>query len=448
MGILSGLTQRIKQGFATEKRSMQLSPYTSTGFSQLFSQVLTGYNHSGQNVTAETSLRLSAIYGCVRNISEDIAKAEIKLLKYDKKTGNYVNLNNHPIYNLLNVKPNGYSLPFAFREAVQQNALLRGNGYAYIKRNSISGEPEKLVWLQPESVNPMIVNNSQDNPNEADLRMIYLVNDPRTGIQGTFQAYDILHIRGMGNGYVGVSVVAYASESFGKALATQQFGATFFGSNGVKGVLKFAGQNDENKLRKAKASFKRAYQEDGLAVVNQGVEWEKVDIGPEEAQFVQSSEFNVADIARWFRMPLSKLQKSDQVTDVEREAIEYVNDCLLSWQIRWQQEIMTKLISPIEQNDVRIEFNNDYLLKGDSASQERRIKTMFYVGAWSPNDALRYMGYDVKETPESDETFMPVNMIPASNVSEFWMSKNPSSNIPQASADSTGSGASNNNINQ
>jgi HK97 family phage portal protein len=448
MGEKQGIFQSIRGIFSPKKElrsvgnSLTNSPFTSVG--TLLSQLTMGQNHSGEAVTAETSLRYSAIYACVRNISEDIGKAIINIQQYDKLTDNYININNNSLFSLLNIKPNDYSNAFALKESIQRDALLYGNGYAYIQRDN-NGFPIQLHWLQNLTVNPMLKNLNSDNAGSPDLRIIYIVNDPRTGIHGTFQSFDILHIRGLGNGFVGQSVIGYASESFGKALATQKFGSAFFGSNGIKGLLKFAGQNDENKLKKAKESFKRAYLEDGLAVINKGMEWEKVNVAPEEAQFIQSQEFNVSDIARWFRMPLSKLQKSDISVDVEREAIEYVNDCLSSWQTRWEQEIHSKLLTETEKEFTRISFDNDYLLKGDSASQERRIKTMFYCGAWSPNDALKFMGYNTIGE-KGNETYLPVNMIPQSSVDEFWLSKNPSSNIPQGSADPTGSGASNNKI--
>jgi hypothetical protein len=93
-----------------------------------------------------------------------------------------------------------------------------------------------------------------------------------------------------------------------------------------------------------------------------------------------------------------------------------------------------------------VKLDNTDLLRGDTAAQERRIKTMFYAGAWSPNKILQSVDENTLGA-EGDMTYLPVNMIPADQVKQFWESKD-SSKADTSSADTSGSGATNNNINQ
>jgi HK97 family phage portal protein len=277
--------------------------------------------------------------------------------------------------------------------------------------------------------------------------MYYTVNDVTAEISGTFGSNDILHIRGMGDGYIGKSVIGYASESIGKAIATQQFGAKFFSKGGFNLLLKYTNIKDEAKLKQAKESFLRTFENDGVAATGQGgVEVEKINVTNNEAQFIESQDFNVADIARWFRMPLFKLQKDTNAT-TEAQEIAYVNDCLMPWIVRLEQEIRAKLLRESEKYFLVPKFDTFMLLKGDSQAQERRAKTMFMVGALTPNEARKMFDHNTIDQTELNLTYLPANMLPSDQVEEFWSAKQASDNQTDlSSADYSGSGNSNNNI--
>jgi len=413
-----------------------VAPVDYTHFQTLLQQSFNiTANKAKVRVTGETALTLSAFYSCVRNISEDIAKLPFKVMETNPKNGNRYPIYTAPAFKLFGMKPNDASTPFTFIETLIQSALIYGNGYAYIERNEQTGEPISVYYLENFSVQPTLYNR----------KLYYIVNDVQLGITGTFTSDNILHLRGMGSGYIGKSVISYAAESIGKAIATQEFGANFFGSNGIDGIIEFTGLKDETKLRSAKESFKRTYEEDKLAATNGATKFTKITIPNNEAQFIESQDFNVADIARWFRHPLSKLQK-DTTSGTEAEAISYVNDCLYPWVRRLEQEIEAKLIPTKDHFLQDATFSFDALLKGDSAAQERRIKTMFMTGAWSIKQILREMNYNTIGE-EGDIRLIPVNMIPLDKLDEFWQGKLAADNqSTTASPDASGSGNVNGNI--
>lgn len=432
MGLFSGI-----KIFGREKRQIQQvtgMPVNYTDFQTLFSSWFGMFENKAKvQVTPQTSLTLSALYSSVRNISEDIAKLPFKVF-LNKLDGNRYPLYKHHAYRLLAIQPNQYSTPFTVIETILKNAILQGNGYAWIERDA-NAQPIAIHVLRTEAVVPMLSNR----------KIFYEINEPALMLSGIFSSEDVFHIRGMGDGFVGKSVIGYASESIGKAIATQQFGSSFFGSTGLKGILKFLGVKDEAKLKQAKDGFKRTYEEDGLAAINQGMEFEKMQISNNEAQFIESQDFNVSDIARWFRMPLSKLQK-DSNTGGEQEAIMYVNDCLYPWAKRMEQEIERKLFKVSEQEIMDARFSFDGLLRGDSQAQERRIKTMFMTGAWSQNDIRKFMDYNTLKEG-GDDTYLPVNMIPARLSDDFWAGKQGQDNqASEKSPDWSGSGNTNANV--
>jgi HK97 family phage portal protein len=375
-----------------------------------------GENSSGKTVNQTTSLNLSAFYGSVRNISEDISKLPFFVYQVDEN-GNKTKVANVASY-LINKYPSDVSTPFTFRQTLIEYALIDGNGYAYIDRDA-NAKPIALYVLDSRYVTPQIYNG----------KLYYIIQDVNTGVRGTFTQDDIFHIKGMGDGYIGKSVVGYAAESIGKSLATQSYASGFFGNGAtMTGTIEVPGNvPDENAAKSIKEKFISSIKGTGTAagvgLLANGAKFTKISVTPNEAQFIESQEFNVADIARWFRMPLSKLQAgSTSSSNLEQLNIEYVTDCLMPWIIRFEQEIERKLFKTNEMETLDAKFSANMLMRGDSAAMSQFVTRMYMIGAYNANDALRFMGENT--IGEAGNHYMiPVNMIPSTEASAFWAGK-------------------------
>ena len=375
-----------------------------------------GQNSSGQTVNRNTSLNLSSFYGSVRNISEDIAKLPFYVYKVDQN-GNKTKVP-HVATTLLSKQPSSVSIPFTFKQTLIEYALIEGNGYAYIERDS-NAKPIALYVLDSEFVTPQLYNN----------QLYYIIQDINTGVRGTFTQDEIFHIKGMGDGYVGKSVVGYAAESIGKSLATQSYASGFFGNGAtMTGTIEVPGVvTDENMAKSIKEKFISSIKGNGTAngvgLLSNGAKFTKISVSPNEAQFIESQEFNVADIARWFRMPLSKLQSgSTGSSNLEQLNIEYVTDCLMPWIVRFEQEVERKLFRSDEMESLDAKFSVNLLMRGDSAAMSQFVTRMYMIGAYSANDALRFMGENsIGEA--GDHYMIPVNMIPSTEAAAFWAGK-------------------------
>jgi hypothetical protein len=99
-------------------------------------------------------------------------------------------------------------------------ALRYGNGYAEIEVDNAN----RPVWLHP--LHPSRVEPRVDG---ATGEMFYRIANGRTGAVD-LDASRVFHLRGFGDGPVGLNVVQYAAESIGWAQATEVFGAAFFGN--------------------------------------------------------------------------------------------------------------------------------------------------------------------------------------------------------------------------
>ena len=119
-----------------------------------------GMTNSGKIVNARTAMQLSAVYACIRVLSESVAQLPLQL--YTTEDGKRAKATDHALYSLLYAEPNPEMSSFNWREAMMMNLLVFGNGYSQIIRNG-KGEPIDLLpwghgqWL----INRVLENNTR-----------------------------------------------------------------------------------------------------------------------------------------------------------------------------------------------------------------------------------------------------------------------------------------------
>jgi HK97 family phage portal protein len=95
-------------------------------------------------------MQMTAVYSCVRILSETLAGLPLHVYKYNDSGGKEKHLK-HPLYKLLHDEPNPEMTSFAFRETLMSHLLLWGNAYAQIIRNA-RGEVISLYPLMPNKM--------------------------------------------------------------------------------------------------------------------------------------------------------------------------------------------------------------------------------------------------------------------------------------------------------
>ena len=332
---------------------------------------LFGSTSSGKPVNEHTAMQMTAVYSCVRILSETLAGLPLHVYKYNDSGGKEKNLN-HPLYRLLHDEPNPEMTSFAFRETLMCHLLLWGNAYAQIIRNA-RGE---VIALYPLMPNKMIVDRDKNG------RLFYLyqrsVEDaPTLGKDSLvyLDPSDVLHIPGLGfDGLVGYSPIAMAKNAIGLAMATEEYGAKFFANGAAPGgVLEHPGTIKDP--QKVKDSWNAAYQgstnSHRVAVLEEGMKYQPIGISPEQAQFLETRKFQINEIARIFRVPphmLADLEKSS-FSNIEQQSLEFVKYTLDPWVVRWEQSMCRALLMESEKPIVFIKFNVDGLLRGDYVSR-------------------------------------------------------------------------------
>lgn len=333
-------------------------------------------------------MQMTAVYSCVRILSEAVAGLPLGLYRYNDSGGKEKALQ-HPLYKLLHDEPNPEMTSFAFRETLMGHLLLWGNAYAQIIRNA-RGE---VVGLYPLMPNKMTV----DRDGYGRLYYLYqrTTDDAPTlgsGPQVYLRPEDVLHIPGLGfDGLVGYSPIAMAKNAVGLAIATEEYGAKFFANGAAPGgVLEHPGVvKDPARVRE---SWNSVYQGSSnahrVAVLEEGMKYTPIGISPEQAQFLETRKFQINEIARIFRVPphmVGDLEKSS-FSNIEQQSLEFVKYTLDPWVVRWEQAMCRVLLSDSEKTNYFIKFNVDGLLRGDYASRMSGYATARQNGWMSTND--------------------------------------------------------------
>ena len=386
-----------------------------------------GGSTSGKNVNERSAMQMTAVYACVRILSEAVAGLPLHLYRYNKDGGKEKAMD-HPLYGLLHDEPNPEMTSFVFRETLMTHLLLWGNAYAQIIRNG-KGDILALYPLMPNKMQVdrndkgqlfYTYSRSRDEANSKDSSTVVLKPD------------DVLHIPGLGfDGLVGYSPIAMAKNAIGMAIACEEFGAKFF-ANGASpsGVLEHPGiLKDPEKVR---TSWNSAYGGSSnahkVAVLEEGMKYTPISISPNEAQFLETRKFQINEIARIFRVPphmVGDLEKSS-FSNIEQQSLEFVKYTLDPWVIRWEQSLSRALFSKDEKRSYFFKFNVEGLLRGDYQSRMTGYATARQNGWMSANDIRELENLDRIPSEDGGDLYLVNgNMLPLEKAGAAYENKKP-----------------------
>ena len=406
MGMLSGLFK---------SRDKPTDRTAGSGYSFFL-----GNSASGKYVTERSAMQMTAVYCCVRILSETVASLPLQFYRYTYDGGKEKAVE-HPLYFLLHDEPNPEMTSFIFRETLMTHLLLWGNAFSQIIRNG-KGEVVALYPLMPDRM-------KVDRDEHGKLYYEYTVYDADDvkGRKGTdkvgrtvrLQPYDVLHIPGLGfDGLVGYSPIAMAKNAIGLAIATEEYGSKFFANGAApSGVLEHPGTiKDPSRVRESwQATFGGSGNANKIAVLEEGMKYTPISISPEQAQFLETRKFQIDEIARIFRVPphmIGDLEKSS-FNNIEQQSLEFVKYTLDPWVSRWEQAMVRALLTPDEKKKYFFKFNVDGLLRGDYQSRMNGYATARQNGWMSANDIRELENLDrIPEEAGGDLYLVNGNMVP------------------------------------
>lgn len=372
--------------------------------------------------------KLSAVYAAVEIRSDDMSCLPNYVL--DNKTRKRVT--DHPILFLLNVRPNSRMTPQVRRKLLERSILYTGNAYDWIIRDPVSRRPVELIPIVGTLVQ---VKQTTDNC------LWYYVTNPYTREVFTIPQEDICHYRGPSDdGINGQSVLTHAATTIQSGLAAQDYNRAFYESGGQpSGILTIDGDfsgyvldpegNPTDKTQKdaVREEWERVHSgaanSHKIAVLDYGMKYQALSISQKDAMFIEQQSQTVEDIARYFMMPLYKLQSGKQsYNSNEQNAIEYMGR--LQPRVSQMEEEQTwKLLTMDDIRDgLEIRANMMALLRSDQKSRAEYYRIMHQEGTYSIND-IRALE-DMPDVEGGEEHAISLNYVPLSLWRELSIKRN------------------------
>jgi len=364
-----------------------------------------GYDSAtGMRVSPESAKRLAAVHACVSIISRNIAMMPCRLYTSMAGDGKKVVVH-HPVYDLLYSQPNAQQTAYEFKQMMQGHFELRGNAYAEIVPGP-RGAVDQLIPLHPDRVRVERLLPSG--------RLRYVYNDPLVNQTRNLMQDEVFHLRGWSDdGMTGQSTIAMAVDTFGVALAQQDYTARFLKNDAKPGTVientNFKTKEDELRFRESWQRSQTGENRHKTALLPLGLTIKELGVKPIDAQLLDSRKFSRIEICSIFGVPphlIGETEKTATYASVEQFNIMFAVQCILPRLVMWEQAIQRDLILNPR---YFAKFSMAALLRGDTASRYAAYKVAVENG-WMCQD-------DVRELED-------LNPIPGGKGKTYWRPSN------------------------
>ena len=361
------------------------------------------YN-SASTYANNKAMLLSAVYRCTEVISDSVAQLPLEPYRIDSD-GCKIKFTSHPTYNLLNREPNKNMSKFTFLKTMVVSMLLTGNAYALIDRDE-KGNAKALYYIPTELVTILKPQNITDT-----------ISYSITGMKNVVEDCNMIHILNFtSDGYEGVSTLTYARKTLGLAMDAEANAEGFFkGGANVAGILKSNAPLTTKQKESLKSSWNSAFNgntgtPNGVAVLDADLDFQAVTVNPSDAQLLETRQFNVIDICRFFGVSPVKafdLTKSSYNT-IEQMQLAFLTDTLQPLLEKFEGEFQRKLYKPSEKDNVVVRFSTAPLLRADKQSQANYYNTLFQMGVMTINEIRQEL--DLPHLENGNTSFVQVNV--------------------------------------
>lgn len=413
----------------------QASPVAARSEDHLWRSISLGGDYpavrakSGAKVTTRTAMGYPPLWRAVNLIANSVAGLPFDVFRRQRDGGKKVD-SRHPAQRLLEKSASQFVSAYTFRRTMTALALLHGNSYASIDR--VEGRPVSLsIWNPAQTIVRFM---------DGEIWYVTYFNNQPVRINSR----DMLHIRGLGpDGIVGWPVLELMADALGVGMAAQEFGARFFGSgSNMSGLLMIPGVFTEEKIRNTIAAWNS--MQTGLtnshkvALLQEGVKFQQLQIAPEQAQFLQTREHEIrATVANITGVPPHMLGDSTRTShnSLEAEGQSYLDYCLQPWLKTWEMECREKLLTQQQQdNDTHIiEFNREALVQMSFESKINGIYRQLEAGLINHNEGRALLNMP-SLGEDGDARYRPANWMEIGSPAEEMQEGEPEE--PDTSDDS------------
>jgi len=361
-------------------------------------------NDAASRVTVDTAMQLSAVWACVRIITESIGSLPINVYKLSDG-GVRTPYPEHALSRLFRNKPNRWQTRQEYIESIVYQFALQGNDYSAIQR-APNGD---IIGLVPFMTPQMQVALKDDG----DVSYTYQDNKG----QRTFNSKDVWHNKLYGNAIVGLSPLGHARNTIGVGQAAEH-SVTKIYKNGGKpsGILTIDKPLKPEQRTKIKENFSELTEGDDarLFVLEAGFDYQQTSLSPSDIELLQSRRFQIEDICRFFNVPSVLVNDTSQSTawgsGIEQLIQGFYKFGLRPYMERYENSMKSNLLSATERDTMDIEFDFNALLRPDLNDRIKGYGEGVQKGIMTPNEARILEGW--KPMAGGDTIYMQQQMAP------------------------------------
>ena len=339
---------------------------------------------SGKHVTVDSALQLSTVWACTRLLSETISTLPIKVYQ-NNKDGSRTVAKTHPLHKLLSQKPNPEYTPSRFMLMIIASICLWGN--AYVEKVYFGTRLVSLDILLPQTVRQKRLESGA-----LEYKVV------KNGKERIIPEDAMMHIRGFGiDGLAGLSPVKQGRETVGSATAADQSAGKFFKKgmqpSGFLSTDVSLKSEQREQIRDNVTKYASSENAGRIMVLESGMKYQNITMNPEAAQLLQTRSFNVEEICRLFRVPpfmIGHMDKSSSwASSVDGQWLQFLTYTLRPILVNIEQEIRRCLLSPLDADNITVEFSVEGLLRADSAGRSAYYNSALNNGWMSRNEVRR-----------------------------------------------------------
>lgn len=363
---------------------------------------------TGKTINIETAVQVSAVFGCARVLGEGLAQVPLKIMQETPDGRSRNPAKKHPLYNVLNLRPNPWQTSFEFREMMGWHLTLNSNFFAF--KNVVFGKIKELIPFTPGSV--LVTRND-------DLSLTYKVT-AENGTQRDFTQDQIWHVRGPSwNGWFGLEAVKIAREAIGLALATEEQHSRLH-ANGVRnsGVWSVEGtlspKQHEDLTEWVQKNFGGVENAGKPVIIDRGAKFLTTAMTGVDAQHLETRKHQVEEICRFCRVnPIMLFAESKNTTygSAEQMFLSHVVHTLAPLYQRVEQSIDVNLLTPRDLDaGYYSQFVEEGLLRGSIEATANVLNSYVKGGVMTKNEARAKLDLNPDSDPESDKLLVLANI--------------------------------------
>ena len=372
-----------------------------------------------RNVPPDAALQISAVFACVELLAQTISTLPLHVYRDDLE-GTRVQDKGSRLWYLLHDHPNAWMTPCEFLSAMVVNRLLRGNAYAQIARDE-TGEPVALIPLSADQMEVAVVEGGEVYTYYQDGKISVIAPE------------NVIHWKGLGNGYVGLSKLEYMRASTSEAVDAQDNATKLYGKQSKpSGILWTDSALDDKQILALKKRFSgmSSSTSSGLYIVDRGLKYTQMSLSPADAQLLETRKFTVEEICRWFGVPGVLVGTSGQTTwgsGIE-QIVEGFHKFTVAPLCKQFEQALARRLVPAQDASTIIEFKYEGFLRSTPEKRADYYSRMAQNGAMTRNEIRRLENLPPVEG--GDSLTVQSNLVPVDKLGQTTPTASPSDGTP------------------